>query len=80
MVSFSTSRHSVYLIPGMNRALIREHAVTGTSQEDFDQRAAAYDEPFRKEDAKLNHLNAEKQGQADAETHKFHLSGRPHTG
>jgi hypothetical protein len=45
----------------MNKALIREHAVTGVSQEKFDQKAVAYDERFRKADAKLNRLKAEKQ-------------------
>ena len=45
----------------MNKALIREHAVTGIEQAAFDQKAAAYDERFRKADAKLNRLKAEKQ-------------------
>ena len=40
---------------------IREHAVTGIPQEEFDQKAAGYDERFRKADAKLNRLKAEKQ-------------------
>jgi ATP-binding cassette subfamily F protein 3 len=33
----------------------------GFTQEEFDQKAAAYDERFRKADAKLNRLKAEKQ-------------------
>ena len=45
----------------MAKALIREHAVTGIQQAEFDQKAAAYDERFRKAEAKLNRLKAEKQ-------------------
>ena len=45
----------------MNKALIREHAVTGLAQEIFDQKAVAYDERFRKAEVKLNRLKGEKQ-------------------
>ena len=47
-----------------NKALIREHAVVGMPQEEFDQKAAALDERFRKADARLNRLKAEKQDRA----------------
>lgn len=43
------------------RESIREHVVTGVPQEEFDQKAAAYDERFRKADAKVNRLKSEKQ-------------------
>ena len=45
----------------MNKALIREHAVTGVPQEEFNQKAKSYDERFTKTDDKLNRLKAEKQ-------------------
>ena len=45
----------------MNKALIREHAATGMSQEVFDQKAKAFDDRFKKADTKLNRLQAEKQ-------------------
>ena len=45
----------------MNKALIREHAVTGVPHEEFNQKVKSYDERFRKTDAKLNRLKYEKQ-------------------
>ena len=44
-----------------NKALIREHAVTGIKQEEFDRKAAQFEEQYRKADATLERLNAEKQ-------------------
>ena len=48
-------------VVAMNKALIREHAVTGMEQAAFDKKVADYDERFRKADAKVNRLKAEKQ-------------------
>ena len=44
-----------------NKALIREHAVTGIAQEEFDRKAATFEEQYRKADTTLERLNAEKQ-------------------
>ena len=57
----ATTQEEIDTVIEMNKALIREHAVTGVPQEEFDQKAAAYDERFRKAEAKLNRLKAEKQ-------------------
>jgi hypothetical protein len=57
----AAAQEEIDTVVEMNKALIREHAVTGVPQEEFDQKAAAYDERFRKADAKLNRLKAEKQ-------------------
>ena len=57
----ASTHEEIDTVMEMNKALIREHAVTGIPQEEFDQKAAAYDERFRKADAKLNRLKAEKQ-------------------
>ena len=57
----AAAREEIDTVVEMNKALIREHAVTGVPQEEFDQKAAAYDERFRKAEAKLNRLKAEKQ-------------------
>ena len=45
----------------MNKALIREHAVTGIAQDEFDRKARAYEERFKKTDTRLARLNEEKQ-------------------
>ena len=45
----------------LNKALIREHAAIGMEQAAFDRKAKDLDERFRKADAKLNRLKAEKQ-------------------
>ena len=57
----AATQEEIDTVVEMNKALIREHAVTGIPQEEFDQKAAAYDERFRKADAKLNRLKAEKE-------------------
>ena len=57
----AATQEEIDTVVEMNRALIREHAVTGISQEEFDQKAAGYDERLRKADAKVNRLKAEKQ-------------------
>ena len=57
----AAAQEEIDTVVEMNKALIREHAVTGVPQEEFDQKAAAYDERFRKVDAKLNRLKGEKQ-------------------
>ena len=57
----AATQEEIDTVVEMNKALIREHAVTGVPQEEFDQKATAYDERFRKADAKLNRLKAEKQ-------------------
>jgi hypothetical protein len=57
----AATQEEIDTVVEMNKVLIREHAVTGVPQEEFDQKAAAYDERFRKADAKLNRLKAEKQ-------------------
>ena len=57
----AAAQEEIDTVVEMNKALIREHAVTGIEQAAFDQKAAAYDERFRKADAKLNRLKAEKQ-------------------
>ena len=44
-----------------NKVLIREHAATGMEQAAFDRKAKELDERFRKADAKVNRLKAEKQ-------------------
>ena len=44
-----------------NKAFIRDHAVTGVEKAAFDKKVAAYDERFKKTDAKLTRLKAEKQ-------------------
>ena len=56
----AATQEEIDTVVELNRALIREHAVTGISQEEFDQKAAGYDERLRKADAKLNRLKAEK--------------------
>ena len=43
-----------------NKALIREHAVTGMKQDEFDQRAAVYRECFQNAQDKMNRLETEK--------------------
>lgn len=40
---------------------LRQFILSSVRQEEFDQKAAAYDERFRKADAKLNRLKAERQ-------------------
>ena len=57
----AATQEEIDTVVELNKALIREHAVTGVPQEEFDQKAAAYDERFRKADAKLNRLKSEKQ-------------------
>ena len=57
----AATQEEIDTVVELNRALIREHAVTGISQEEFDQKAAGYDERLRKADAKVNRLKAEKQ-------------------
>ena len=57
----SAAQEEIDTVVEMNKSLIREHAVTGIEQAAFDQKAAVYDERFRKADAKLNRLKAEKQ-------------------
>ena len=57
----AAAQEEIDTVVEMNKALIREHAVTGVPQEEFDQKAKSYDERFRKTDAKLNRLKAEKQ-------------------
>ena len=48
-------------VVAMNKALIREHAVTGVERATFDRKAKELDERFLKADAKVNRLKAEKQ-------------------
>ena len=57
----AAAQEEIDTVVEMNKALIREHAVTGVPQEEFNQKAKSYDERFRKTDAKLNRLKAEKQ-------------------
>ena len=57
----AATQEEIDTVVEMNKVLIREHAVTGVPQEEFDQKAAAYDERFRKADARVNRLKAEKQ-------------------
>ena len=57
----AATQEEIDTVVEMNKALIREHAVTGLAQEIFDQKAVAYDERFRKAEAKLNRLKGEKQ-------------------
>ena len=57
----AAAQEEIDTVMEMNKALIREHAVTGMEQAAFDRRAKVLDERFRKADAKLNRLKAEKQ-------------------
>ena len=57
----ASAQKEIDTVMEQNRALIREHAAVGMDQEAFDQKAAALDERFRKADARLNRLEAEKQ-------------------
>ena len=57
----SSTQKEIDTVMEQNRALIQEHAVVGMDQEAFDQKTAALDERFRKADARLNRLEAEKQ-------------------
>lgn len=47
-----------------NKALIHEHTAVGMQKEEFDRKASAYDERFRKANVRLNRLKAEKQDRA----------------
>ena len=47
----TAAQEEIDTVVEMNKVLIREHAVTGIPQAEFDQRAATYDERFRKADA-----------------------------
>ena len=47
----AAAQEEIDTVVELNKALIREHAVTGIEQAAFDQKAAAYDECFRKADA-----------------------------
>ena len=60
-MKIAAAQEEIDTVVELNKALIREHAVTGIEQAAFDQKAAAYDERFRKADTKLNRLKAEKQ-------------------
>ena len=64
----AAAQEEIDTVVEMNKVLIREHAVTGIPQAEFDQRAATYDERFRKADARLNRLNIEKQDRARRST------------
>ena len=57
----AAAQEEIDTVVEMNKALIREHAVTGVPQEEFNQKAKSCDERFRKTDAKLNRLKSEKQ-------------------
>ena len=57
----AATQEEIDTVVGMNKALIREHAVTGIEQSAFDRKAKELDERFRKADVKLNRLKAEKQ-------------------
>ena len=57
----AAAQEEIDTVVEMNKALIREHAVTGVPQEEFNQKAKSYDERLRKTDAKLNRLKSEKQ-------------------
>ena len=56
----AAAQEEIDTVVEMNKALIREHAVTGVPQEEFNQKAKSYDERFRKTDAKLNRLKSGK--------------------
>ncbi len=60
-MKIAASQEEIDTVVEMNKALIREHAVTGMEQAAFDRRAKVLDERFRKADAKLNRLKTEKQ-------------------
>ena len=57
----AAAQEEIDTVVEMNKALIGEHAVTGVPQEEFNQKVKSNDERFRKTDAKLNRLKAEKQ-------------------
>ena len=57
----AATQEEIDTVVAMNKALIREHAVTGMEQAVFDKKVTDYDERFRKADAKVNRLKAEKQ-------------------
>ena len=60
-MKIASAQEEIDTVVEMNKALIREHAATGMEKAAFDQKAATYDERFRKADAKVNRLKAEKQ-------------------
>ena len=55
------SQEEIDTVVELNKALIREHAAIGMEQAAFDRKAKELDERFRKADAKLNRLKAERQ-------------------
>ena len=57
----AAAQEEIDTVVEMNKALIREHAAIGMEQAAFDRKAKELDERFRKADAKLNRLKAEKQ-------------------
>ena len=57
----TATQEEIDTVVAMNKALIREHAVTGMEQAAFDRKANELDERFLKADAKVNRLKAEKQ-------------------
>ena len=60
-MKIAAAQEEIDTVVEMNKALIREHAVTGVEQAAFDKKVVAYDERFKKAVAKLNRLKAEKQ-------------------
>ena len=57
----AVAQEEIDTVVEMNKALIREHAVTGIEQSAFDRKAKEVDERFRRADVKLNRLKTEKQ-------------------
>jgi hypothetical protein len=57
----AAAQEEIDTVVEMNKALIREHAAIGMEQTVFDRKAKELDERFRKADAKVNRLKAEKQ-------------------
>ncbi|MBQ9038249.1 MAG: recombinase family protein [Clostridia bacterium] len=64
----AATQEEIDTVVKLNKALIREHAVVGMPQEIFDQKAAAYDERFRKAEARLNRMKMEKEDRARRST------------
>ena len=57
----AVAQEEIDTVVAMNKALIREHAVTGIEQSAFDREAKELDERLRKANARLDRLKAEKQ-------------------
>ena len=57
----AATQEEIDTVVEMNKALIREHAAIGMEQAAFDRKAKELGERFRKADARVNRLKAEKQ-------------------